>query len=92
MKGHTQSQTSISLTPNLLVAPVLNSGGTRFVCFSQETSYLEYYNKTLVHHGGTTALVLMNVHYASVFVRAGTVCAARGYISGQQQVDRRLET
>lgn len=56
-----------------LVAPIVNQGGTRSVYFPEGTSYLEYYNKTMVYQGGTTASVSMDVHYAPVYVRAGAI-------------------
>ncbi|GAB7354269.1 hypothetical protein MBLNU459_g4798t2 [Dothideomycetes sp. NU459] len=56
-----------------LVAPIVSAGGVRSVYFPAGTSYLEYFNKTSVYHGGCTETVSMDVHYVPVYVRAGAI-------------------
>lgn len=56
-----------------LVAPIVNAGGSRSVYFPAGSTYLEYFNKTAVHQGGTTAEVQLGVHYVPVYVRAGSI-------------------
>ena len=63
----------------LYVAPIATPNGRRSVYFPQGTKYLEYFNKTSVHEGGTTAEVEMDVHYVPAYVRAGAI-VPRGHI------------
>lgn len=53
-----------------LVAPIVNAGGKRTVYFPKGASYIEYFNKTSIHQGGTTADVSLSVHYVPVYVKA----------------------
>ena len=57
------------------IAPIVNAGGRRSVYFpgSEGTKYLEYFNKTSVHQGGSTCDVDLSVHYVPAYVRAGAI-------------------
>jgi len=58
----------------LYIAPIVNAGGQRTVYFPNTgTKYLEYFNKTTVHTGGSTANVDLSVHYVPAYVRAGSI-------------------
>lgn len=63
----------------LFVAPIATPNGRRSVYFPKGTKYLEYFNKTSVHAGGTTAEVEIDVHYVPAYVRAGAI-VPRGQI------------
>jgi alpha-D-xyloside xylohydrolase len=56
-----------------LVAPIVNKGGTRDVYFPTGTSYLEYFNKTKVYHGGATESLSLELEYVPVYVREGAI-------------------
>jgi alpha-D-xyloside xylohydrolase len=56
-----------------LVAPIVNAGGTRQVYFPTGTQFLEYFNKTAVYVGGTTADVNLELEYVPVYVREGAI-------------------
>ena len=56
-----------------LVAPIVNSGGSRSVYFPEGSSYLEYFNKTSIVQGGTTTTVSLDQHHIPVYVRAGSI-------------------
>jgi alpha-D-xyloside xylohydrolase len=55
------------------VAPIVNSGGQRSVYFPQGTKYLEYFNKTEVHQGGTTISVSLSTHAVPAYVKEGAI-------------------
>lgn len=55
------------------IAPIVNAGGSRTVYFPQGYKYLEYFNKTTVHEGGSTCDVDLSVHYVPAYVRAGAI-------------------
>ncbi|CAJ2509967.1 Uu.00g058670.m01.CDS01 [Anthostomella pinea] len=55
------------------VAPIVSEGGKRTIYFPEGTKYLEYFNKTAVHQGGSTCEVDLSVHYVPVYVRAGAI-------------------
>lgn len=59
----------------LLVAPIVEAGGERDVYFpgSNDTLYLEYFNKSAVFRGGETETVNLGVHDVPVYVRAGAI-------------------
>lgn len=57
----------------LLVAPIVTPNGRRQVYFPCETGYLEYFNKTTIQAGGTTADVSLSQHYIPVYVKAGGI-------------------
>ncbi|OTA24525.1 hypothetical protein BTJ68_11302 [Hortaea werneckii EXF-2000] len=57
----------------LFVAPIITAGDQRTVYFPEGTKYLEYFNKSSVYEGGSSASVEMNVHYIPAYVRAGAV-------------------
>ena len=57
----------------MFVAPIANPDGQRSVYFPKGTKYLEYFNKTSVYAGGTTAAVEMDLHYVPAYVRAGAI-------------------
>ena len=63
----------------MFIAPIANPDGRRSVYFPKGTKYLEYFNKTSVYAGGTTAEVEMDVHYVPAYVRAGAI-VPRGQI------------
>ncbi|KAH0827202.1 hypothetical protein AYO21_07667 [Fonsecaea monophora] len=65
---------------NLFVAPIVREGGTRDVYFPKSSvgnrtarAYLEYYNKTAVHQGGSSATVNLEWEYNPVYVREGSI-------------------
>jgi alpha-D-xyloside xylohydrolase len=65
---------------SFFVAPVTQPGGSRTVYFPNDTvsvytdrAYLEYYNKTVVHGGGTTVTVHVDWEYSPVYVREGAL-------------------
>lgn len=73
-----------------LVAPIVQSGGTRTVYFPRGTSpmttrYLEYYNKTDVHEGGSTADVSLELEYQPVFVKAGAIIPRGDVVQGNNK-------
>lgn len=55
------------------VAPIIQPGGERSVYFPKGTKYLEYFNKTSVHEGGSTVNVQLDVHAIPAYVRAGAI-------------------
>ena len=57
----------------MFIAPIANMDGRRSLYFPKGTKYLEYFNKTSVHAGGTTADVEMDIHYVPAYVRAGAI-------------------
>ncbi|KAK5127784.1 hypothetical protein LTR85_004900 [Meristemomyces frigidus] len=57
----------------LFIAPIVNPGGHRTVYFPEGTKYLEYFNKTSVHQGGSSAHVDLSVHYVPAYVCAGAI-------------------
>ena len=57
----------------MYIAPIANPDSQRSVYFPEGTKYLEYFNKTSVHQGGTTAKVEMDLHYIPAYVRAGAI-------------------
>ena len=57
----------------MYIAPIANPDSRRSVYFPEGTKYLEYFNKTSVYQGGTTAEVEMDVHYVPAYVRAGAI-------------------
>ena len=57
----------------LYIAPIVSANGQRSVYFPEGTKYLEYFNKTSVHNGGTTAHVALDVHSVPAYVRAGAI-------------------
>ncbi|KAK5163173.1 uncharacterized protein LTR77_010957 [Saxophila tyrrhenica] len=61
------------------IAPIITPGGRRSVYFPEGGKYLEYFNKTAVHEGGTTTDVEMDVHAIPAYVRAGSI-VPRGQI------------
>lgn len=61
------------LGSELFIAPIANPDGRRFVYFPKGTKYLEYFNKTSVHEGGTSVEVEMDVHAVPAYVRAGAI-------------------
>lgn len=63
-----------------LIAPIISAGGKRSVYFPEGTSYLEYFNKTSLHQGGSTTQVSLDAHYVPAYVRAGSI-VPRGDIS-----------
>ncbi|KAJ9220952.1 CAZyme family GH31 [Paecilomyces variotii] len=56
-----------------LVAPIVNEGGSRTVYFPKGADYLEYYNKTNVYKGGSTAYVQLELEYSPVYIKAGSI-------------------
>ena len=56
-----------------LAAPIVTQGGARQVYFPQGSKYLEYFNKTAVHQGGSTASVSLEIEYTPLYVRAGSI-------------------
>lgn len=56
-----------------LVAPIVNEGGSRTVYFPKGADYLEYYNKTNVYKGGSTAQVQLELEYSPVYIKAGSI-------------------
>jgi alpha-D-xyloside xylohydrolase len=56
-----------------LVAPFVAAGEKRNVYFPQGATYLEYFNKTQVRRGGTTAGVDLALEYIPVYVKAGAI-------------------
>ncbi|KAI7251421.1 hypothetical protein KC352_g12610 [Hortaea werneckii] len=57
----------------LFVAPIITAEDQRTVYFPEGTKYLEYFNKSSVYEGGSSASVEMNVHYVPAYVRAGAI-------------------
>jgi alpha-D-xyloside xylohydrolase len=57
----------------IFVAPIASPDGQRSIYFPKGTKYLEYFNKTSIYAGGTTASVEMDVHYVPAYVRAGAI-------------------
>ena len=55
------------------VAPIVRPGGEREVYFPGSGKYLEYFNKTAVHAGGSTVDVEVDVHTIPAYVRAGAI-------------------
>ena len=55
------------------VAPIVEPGGGRSVYFPEGTRYLEYFNKTSVHEGGSTADVQLDVHAIPAYVLPGAI-------------------
>jgi len=56
------------------IAPIVTAGGQRSVYFPDAgTKYLEYFNKTSVHPGGSTCAVDLSVHAVPAYVRAGAI-------------------
>lgn len=55
------------------VAPIIAPGGKRSVYFPMGAKYLEYFNKTTVHEGGSTTQVDVDVHAIPAYVRAGSI-------------------
>ena len=68
-----------------LVAPIVNTGGTREVYFPNGTSYLEYFNKTDVYQGGTTVPVSLEWEYVPVYVREGAIVPTGDIYQGNQK-------
>lgn len=68
-----------------LVAPIVNTGGTRSVYFPTGTSYLEYFNKTDVYEGGTTHSVSLEWEYVPVYVREGAIVPTGDIYQGNQK-------
>lgn len=56
-----------------LIAPIRQSGGSRTVYFPLGFKYLEYFNKTAVHEGGTSATVKLGVDAIPAYVREGAI-------------------
>lgn len=56
-----------------LVAPIVNEGGNRQVYFPKGADYLEYYNKTTIHKGGSRTEVQLELEYSPVYVKAGSI-------------------
>jgi alpha-glucosidase (family GH31 glycosyl hydrolase) len=56
-----------------LVAPIVDTGGTRSVYFPTGTSYLEYFNKTDIYQGGSNHSVSLEWEYVPVYVREGAI-------------------
>lgn len=57
----------------LFVAPIITRDGGRSVYLPEGGKYLEYFNKTSVHEGGSTLEVQMDEHYIPAYVRAGAI-------------------
>jgi alpha-D-xyloside xylohydrolase len=62
-----------SFGSEFLVAPIVNAGGSRSVYFPKGAKWLEYFNKTDVHAGGTTQLVSLDWEDVPVYVREGSI-------------------
>ena len=65
---------------SFFVAPIAETGGSRTIYFPNSTippytnrEYLEYYNKTSIHAGGSTATVSLEWEYSPVYVREGAL-------------------
>ena len=69
----------------LFVAPIANPDGLRSVYFPKGTKYLEYFNKTAVHEGGTTSSVELDFHYIPAYVRAGAIVPRGNIYEGNQK-------
>lgn len=69
------------------VAPVVQPGGRREVYFPRvgEGKYLEYFNKTEVYEGGSTAEVELDVHAIPAYVRAGAIVPKGQIIRGNDR-------
>lgn len=65
-----------------LVAPIVTAGGVRSVYFPRGSAYLEYFNKTAVHAGGTTADVALDINATPVYVREGAIVPRGDVIRG----------
>ncbi|KAI7474541.1 hypothetical protein KC357_g5200 [Hortaea werneckii] len=57
----------------LFVAPIITAENQRSVYFPEGTKHLEYFNKSFVFEGGSSASVEMDVHYIPAYVRAGAI-------------------
>lgn len=58
---------------HFLVAPVVDESGKREVYFPKGTDYLEYFDKTSVHEGGSAAAVSPGLDSIPVYVKAGAI-------------------
>lgn len=56
-----------------LIAPIVSSGGRRDVYFPNGVKFLEYFNRTQVHLGGTTHSISLPWESIPVFVREGAI-------------------
>ncbi|KIW88395.1 uncharacterized protein Z519_10964 [Cladophialophora bantiana CBS 173.52] len=72
---------------SFFVAPIVHEGGMRNVYFPKHTAgnrtaraYLEYYNKTSVCQGGSSAALNLEWEYSPVYVREGSI-VVRGDIN-----------
>jgi alpha-D-xyloside xylohydrolase len=70
-----------------LVAPIVNAGGTRDVYFPTGSSYLEYFNKTEVHSGGSTHYVSLEWEHVPVYVREGAIILKGDIFQGNHKWD-----
>lgn len=57
----------------LLVAPIVTSGGKRSLYLPSGTQWMEYLNKTAVYQGGQTLSVSLDVNAVPVYVKAGAI-------------------
>lgn len=59
----------------MLIAPIVTAGGNRSVYFpgDSSTQYLEYFNKTSIHRGGSSINVQLNAHGVPAYVKAGSI-------------------
>ncbi|OQV02215.1 hypothetical protein CLAIMM_07449 [Cladophialophora immunda] len=65
---------------SFFVAPIIQEGGMRNVYFPDSSvgndiarAYLEYYNKTAVYQGGSSATMNLEWEYSPVYVREGSI-------------------
>ncbi|KAI9690866.1 MAG: hypothetical protein M1822_008485 [Bathelium mastoideum] len=78
---HPEDQQSYGITDEyffgeqFFVAPIVNAGGSRKVYFpgNAKNKYLEYFNKTAVYTGGSTASISLSVASVPAFVVAGAI-------------------
>ncbi|KAF2456052.1 glycosyl hydrolases family 31-domain-containing protein [Lineolata rhizophorae] len=68
-----------------LVAPFVSSGTQRSVYFPKGGKYLEYFNKTEVYEGGTSADIRLDLEDIPVYVREGAIVPRGDVVQGNNK-------